>query len=70
MFLLRLVLLDLDPEELNLVLVVFLPLVQLVDVVQEHLLPRLGTHLLPNGEALVLVLLVNRVGYPINEPLG
>ena len=68
--LLRLVLLDLDSEELNLILVVLLPLVQLVDVVQEHLLPRLGAHLLPNGEAFVLVLLVDRVGHPEDEPLG
>ena len=33
-------------------------------------MPRLGTHLLPNGEAFVLVLLVDRVGHPEDEPLG
>ena len=68
--LLALVLLDLDAELIYLLLVALLTRVQLVDVVNEHLLASLRHKLFPDGNSLILQLLVDRVGHSLDEALG
>lgn len=70
MFLLALIILDLDPKLGNLFFVIFFSFVEFFDIIQIELLPLFAAHLLPFTEAIIDKLLIQSIGSSYKEFLG
>ena len=70
MFLLTLIILDLDPKLVDLFFMIFLSFVEFFNIIQIELLSLFTTHLLPFTEAIVDKLLIQGVRSSYKEFLG